>query len=604
MAYFDPSKDTEVVTDASPSGLSAILMQKTPGKEDRRVVAYASRALTMVERRYSQTEREALAVVWAIEKLHLYLFGSCFKLLTDCKPIELILNNPKSKPPARIERWNLRIQGYNFEVEHKKGSENPSDYLSRHTSLSSGDKQGTMAEEYVNFLVSSAVPKAMTLEEIQQATAVDVTLQCLVHFIQKHAWNELDNLPQNFKDADRAELQLFKRVKDELTVNDQANVILRGSRMVVPKALRERAISIAHEGHQGLVKTKQLLREKIWFPGIDDNVKNAIDKCIACQANSSGSRPDPLQMSPLPPEPWHTVHMDFCGPFPTGEYLFVVIDAYSRFPEVEIVHSTSASAIIPKMDRIFSTHGIPLIIKSDNGPPFTSEEIKKYMEENGINHCKITPLWPQANSEAENFMKPLNKAIRSVHAEGKTWKKQLYKFLLNYRTTPHCTTGFAPAELLFNRRVRNKLPQLTSSNQSKGQEVKENDDKAKAKMKRYADAKSRAKPSKIVVNDSVLVRQRKQNKLSTPFDPSPFHVVRKKGTMITACRNGKYITRNASHFKVVDMVHQEITDNDDDDDDTLQIREQGTANETRNVVRRSQRMRKTVERFGQNIYDQ
>ena len=604
MAYFDPSKDTEVVTDASPSGLSAILMQKTPGKEDRRVVAYASRALTMVERRYSQTEREALAVVWAIEKLHLYLFGSCFKLLTDCKPIELILNNPKSKPPARIERWNLRIQGYNFEVEHKKGSENPSDYLSRHTSLSSGDKQGTMAEEYVNFLVSSAVPKAMTLEEIQQATAVDVTLQCLVHFIQKHAWNELDNLPQNFKDADRAELQLFKRVKDELTVNDQANVILRGSRMVVPKALRERAISIAHEGHQGLVKTKQLLREKIWFPGIDDNVKNAIDKCIACQANSSGSRPDPLQMSPLPPEPWHTVHMDFCGPFPTGEYLFVVIDAYSRFPEVEIVHSTSASAIIPKMDRIFSTHGIPLIIKSDNGPPFTSEEIKKYMEDNGINHCKITPLWPQANSEAENFMKPLNKAIRSVHAEGKTWKKQLYKFLLNYRTTPHCTTGFAPAELLFNRRVRNKLPQLTSSNQSKGQEVKENDDKAKAKMKRYADAKSRAKPSKIAVNDSVLVRQRKQNKLSTPFDPSPFHVVRKKGTMITACRNGKYITRNASHFKVVDMVHQEITDNDDDDDDTLQIREQGTANETRNVVRRSQRMRKTVERFGQNIYDQ
>ena len=342
MAYFDPSKDTELLTDASPSGLSAILMQKTPGKDDRRVVAYTSRALTMVERRYSQTEREALAVVWAIEKLHVYLFGSHFKLLTDCKPIQLIFNNPKSKPPARIERWNLRLQGYNFDVEHKKGSENPSDYLSRHTSLISADKQGTMAEEYVNFLVSSAVPKAMTLEEIQQATAVDVTLQCVVYLTQKHAWNDLENLPESLKDADRAELKMFKRVKDELTVNDQSNVILRNSRIVIPKALRERAISIAHEGHQGLVKTKQLLREKIWFPGIDDSVKRTIDKCIACQANSSGSRPDPLKMSPLPPEPWHTVHMDFCGPFPTGEYLFVVIDAYSRFPEVEVVHSTSA----------------------------------------------------------------------------------------------------------------------------------------------------------------------------------------------------------------------------------------------------------------------
>ena len=97
-------------------------------------------------------------------------------------------------------------------------------------------------------------------------------------------------------------------------------------------------------------------------------------------------------MSPLPPEPWHTVYMDFCGSFLTGEYLFAVIDAYSRFLEAEIVYSTSASAIIPKMDRIFSTHGMPLTVNSDNGPPFTSDENKKYMEENGIKHCRITPL--------------------------------------------------------------------------------------------------------------------------------------------------------------------------------------------------------------------
>ena len=121
MAYFDSSKETELLTDASPSGLSAILMQHTPGKDDRRVVAYASQALTATERCYSQTEREALAIVWAIERLHLYLFGSHFKLLTDCKPIELILNNPKSKPPACIECWNLRLQGYDFEVVHTKG---------------------------------------------------------------------------------------------------------------------------------------------------------------------------------------------------------------------------------------------------------------------------------------------------------------------------------------------------------------------------------------------------------------------------------------------------------------------------------------------------
>ncbi len=114
MAYFDPSKETEVTTDASPVGLSAILSQTTPGKQDRKIVAYVSRSLSDVETRYSQTEKEALAIVWAVERLHLYLYGKRFTLYTDCKPVQLIFGNPKSQPksqpPARIQRWNLRLQ--------------------------------------------------------------------------------------------------------------------------------------------------------------------------------------------------------------------------------------------------------------------------------------------------------------------------------------------------------------------------------------------------------------------------------------------------------------------------------------------------------------
>ena len=210
-------------------------------------------------------------------------------------------------------------------------------------------------------------------------------------------------------------------------------------------------------------------------------------------------------MSPLPPEPWHTVHTDFCGPFPAYEYLFVIIDAYSRFPEVDIVHSTSASAIIPRTDRIFSTHGIPSIARSANGPPFTSDEIKRYMEENGIKHCRTTPLRPQVNSEVENFMKPLTRAARLAHVVGKIWKEHLHKFFLNYRTTLHCTTGFTQAQLLSNRKV--KLPQLTctGNNQMNSQEVKRKDEETKAKTKVYADTQFKAKPSRINVGNLVLV---------------------------------------------------------------------------------------------------
>ena len=287
MAYFEPKKETELVTDASPSGLSAILMQNTPGQENRRVVAYVSRSLTDVERRYSQTEREALAIVWAVERLHLYLFGGRFKLITDCKPVQLIFGNPKSKPPPRIERWNLRLQGYDFEIVHTEGSQNPSDFLSRHSSLKENDEQGTLAKEYVNFLASAAVPKAMTLAKIQEATAQDVTMQCLANLICAQSWRNIDKLPQQFQDVDRTELNHFKQIQHNLTVNGQTNIILRDRHIVVPAALRDKAISIAHGGHQGLVKTKQLLHEKIWFPGIDDAVKKMIEKCIACQANGS-----------------------------------------------------------------------------------------------------------------------------------------------------------------------------------------------------------------------------------------------------------------------------------------------------------------------------
>ena len=140
------------------------------------------------------------------------------------------------------------------------------------------------------------------------------------------------------------------------------------------------------------------------------------------------------------------------------------------------------------------------------------------------------------------------------------------------------------------------------------QEVKRKDDRAKAKMKVHADARFKAKTSRIDVGDLVLVRKRKQNKLSMRFDPSPFRVTSKRGTMITARRNGKYITRNTSHFKLIDSEIKEMTDEEeqeDDDDCESTNGERGTSVEgpgARNV-RRSERGRKPFKHFGQNIYE-
>ena len=110
MSFFDPNKESEVHVDASPVRLAAILSQND------KIIAYASRALSPVEQRYSQTEREALAVVWGCEHFHLYLFGKPFTIISDHKPLEHIFNKPKAKQTLRLERWRLRLTTYDLKA--------------------------------------------------------------------------------------------------------------------------------------------------------------------------------------------------------------------------------------------------------------------------------------------------------------------------------------------------------------------------------------------------------------------------------------------------------------------------------------------------------
>jgi hypothetical protein len=286
----------------------------------------------------------------------------------------------------------------------------------------------------------------------------------------------------------------------------------------------------------------------------------------------------------IPKHPWDTVYVDFLGPFPSGELLLVVIDGRTRFPEVEIVKSTSASSTIPRLDRIFSTHGLPKKIITDNGPPFTSYEIQKFMNDNKIHHHKITPLWPQGNAEAENFMKPLKKCIQAAHVDHKNWRKEMYQFLLNYRSTPHSTTTVPPATALFGRSIRNKLPSVTETLPDMkyiNETIDTADQNAKCKRNEYADKRRHARIPQLAVGDCVLVRQEKQNKLTPQFDPNPYTITAVKGTMITATRADHCITRNSSHFK---SFTGSATNQGETSDNKVKGRNENARERERNVV--------------------
>ena len=198
--------------------------------------------------------------------------------------------------------------------------------------------------------------------------------------------------------------------------------------------------------------------------------------------------------------------MIFTGHFQSGHYIIVLTDCCSRYPEVEILKSTSAKHVIPKLDTIFACHRIPAQLASDNGPPFQGREFKQYMVNMGIKHTTCTPLWPQGNADTEAFMKPLGKFLRAAQVEHRPWQQQLSKFLLNYRQTPHSVTKIPPAQLLFNRNIQGKLPTIKSKLAvNRHKEAKHNQKQHRHEAKLYADARCQAHSSDIKVGDLVLV---------------------------------------------------------------------------------------------------
>ena len=548
LAYFNEKASTLLIVDASPVGLGAILAQEdSQGKQS--VVALASRALTDVESRYSQTEREALAVVWAVEYFHLYVFGKKFTVISDHKPLEGIFNRPTSKTNARIERWNLRLQSYDFVLKYKPGDNNPADFLSRHPVTPAKVKtthEAKVADEYVNFLLDHATPKAVTRKEISTATTQDPTLQAVMQALKTGQWN----LPKD-NSIDNTSFLILKTVRDELSLCDQSDAILRGSRIVIPLSLQQKVVDIAHESHQGLVKTKRLLREKVWFPHIDRIVEDKIKNCLACISTTTEHQREPLRMTPLPSSPWSEVSVDFSGPFSSGDYILVVVDDYSRYPEVEIVSSTSAKSTIPKLHAIFARHGVPDVVKSDNGPPFNSNDFANFASYLGFKHRKVTPLWPQANGGVERMMRTFKKVIQAAHLEGKTWKQELFKALMNYRATPHCTTGISPAQALFNRPIRTRLPESQATPSAADDQIRLNDNERKREMKEYADSRRSATVPDLQVGDNVIVRQPATSKVTTAYRPEPLQITARKGSMITASNSQRTVTRNSSHFKQI-----------------------------------------------------
>ena len=164
----------------------------------------------------------------------------------------------------------------------------------------------------------------------------------------------------------------------------------------------------------------------------------------------------PLHLWEWPKQPWHRVHLDFAGPF-LGHSFLVVIDAHSKWLDITIMQSLTSSCTIEHLQSIFSTHGLPHTLVTDNAKTFTSEEFKAFIKANGIIHITSAPYHPSTNGLGERAVQSFKQAM--LHLEGSIHSR-LARFLFRYRITPHSTTGQSPAEMLMGRRLRSALDLL------------------------------------------------------------------------------------------------------------------------------------------------
>lgn len=441
LEHFNTQKEVTLRCDASPVGCAAVLEQ------NGRPVYFVSKTLSSAERNYAQIQREALAIVWAVRRLHKYLIGIKFNLITDNKALNFLFHPEKPIPSiaaARIQRWALFLMGYNFVISHVKGEDNSvADCLSRYGN--SGESNTFDVCNAVEYQSSFLLDKSKVhLESIK-----DSTIQALKEKT-KCGWQ---------KRTRRGQLAAYDAFRNEFHVID--DLLYRGNRLVIPASLQKEVLSSLHEGHAGSAAMKATARQCVWWLSINKDIEHMTGSCVSCCSSKSNNQSAWISW-PAENKPWQRVHIDYAGPLKNGQSALVLIDAYSKWPEVHIVPNITSSETIKRLRRTFAQEGVPACLVSDNGPSLVSSEMEQWLSSIGCRHIRTPPYHPRSNGLAERFVRTLKEHLQAS-GDSVDLQASVDRFLLSYRNTPHSTTGEAPAALLKGHVLRTRITSMCAS---------------------------------------------------------------------------------------------------------------------------------------------
>ena len=441
LAAPDFSKGFQVCTDASMVGIGAVLEQ------DGRPIAYASRACSTPEQNYSATEREALAVVWAVRYFKHYLYGREIEIKTDHKPLHDLKMN--RHPDENLGRVLLKLQELNHKITYLPGKHNlVSDVLSRDTVPVPGQTDLPNIEMRENEVVTKRVrfnPNTITFEDPDW-----ISIQNQDEELKRVS----EHLKQKRKNISHSE---YRPKYHKLSLS--GDMIVHGDRIVIPINSRQELIKKYHEAHchEKTGKLSQRLIRSYFWPRMEHDITEFCSKCDKCQKTKErlNNCPDLGEIADQSYKPLEFWSIDFQGPYKTSKrgnrYIVVAIDYGSKW--VESIATQDCSAVTTArfiVDNIILRHGAPKRLHTDQGTNFESKLIYQLCRLYNIKKSRSSPYHPQGNGLVERENRSIKNLLRSAISDDQSdWDDALPHCVHARNTEVHSSTGYSPYEMLY-----------------------------------------------------------------------------------------------------------------------------------------------------------
>lgn len=474
LAYPDYTKPFVLTTDASDFAIGAVLSQIQGNIE--RPIAFASRTLNAAESRYSTTEKEALAIVWATKKYESYLYGTSFTLITDHKPLVYLQN---SRNNAKLLRWSEQLSKFNYVIKYKEGKTNKvADALSRrpeinvnstgddtvHSANTSDDHFVHFTERAINSYRNQLIFRTANFETTINETPFPGYNRITVvkrNFTQETIMNTLQEYHNGRQTAIKAPEDLIQTIQQAIRDDFLPNHFVFAPNMVEDVTNEERQnllISTEHErAHRGIQEVENQLKRSYFFPRMTRMISSYINTCKICNMHKYERKPYNIKISsrPITDKPFDRVHMDI---FAINKESFLsLIDSFSKHLQLIPIKTKNLTDVQAALTRYISTYESPRVIVTDHETTFTSGQLRDFLNNLGV------AIEYASSSESNGQIERTHSTIIEIYNTNKTKFRDSNTITIIeaavslYNKSVHSTTKFTPNEIIFNSSgVRNR----------------------------------------------------------------------------------------------------------------------------------------------------